>query len=175
MSELKIVYLEISSWAGVSLNAEHYYGKLVGHDADGEYLSFEMEWPLSQKMATQLNKKDSIRGTDHFRHKSGNPTYRFDTSDEVKEWAISTWRDRFTDSDLLIDGSDCINEPKEALDGDDAELILVINDLFTKYEKLDDLRFPFYRKMGDALSTIFHRVIKSGDHKIGRASCRDRV
>jgi len=161
MPKPKIVFLDITTWSGISIGAEHYYGKLKEHG--GNYKSVELEWPMSQKMATYLNKKDRTRSGDSYDcYKKGCPTVRFDTEQEVKDWALEVWKEHFPDHDLLLIGTDCINEPIRCLDGD-SMLSESINQLVDKYDSLDDLRIPAEREKSNALSEIFHRLIKSGD------------
>jgi hypothetical protein len=166
MAKLKSVCLQISTWIG-SIGAEHYYGHLKGHDVNGEYQSIELEWPLSQKMATYLNKKEGTRtGETYSFYRKGQPTYRFDTKQEVRDWAIKVWRDHFPGCDILLEGGYSYHEPKWCLDGD-SMIVESINQIVDKWNSLDDMRIPGDLKKGDALTEIFYRVINSGDHTAG--------
>jgi hypothetical protein len=50
----KIVYLEITTWQGISIGATHYYGQLTGRGME----SIDLEYTITSAQAARLNKTD---------------------------------------------------------------------------------------------------------------------
>ncbi len=167
MAKLKLVHVEISTFAGSAINAEHYYGRMCV-DEIGNYEDIEIEGPMTQKVATYLNKKDGVRwGNSYAYHKKGGMTNRFDTENEVRERAIQIWKEHFPEADLLLEGNSCHVCPKRALDGP-ADIVQVLNDIHDKWKRLDDTRIPSEAKKEDSLTNLFMNVLASGDSSRGR-------
>ena len=120
---MKIAYLEISNWTGLSLGAVHYYGKLV---CDGQRIQLKKE--LSRAEALFLSRD--------WHWEKGDTTERFCMKGELKDLAIRTWRDHFPDAIMLIEGRAWLVEPQHVLDGP-AEIKRRINALAAEAEKVD--------------------------------------
>ena len=112
MSTEKIVYLDITSWAGLSLGAIHYYGTLWGHK-NGDMEKVELTRFLSARAAAKLTK---LHGTDWV-YRAGRPYHGFDTRDEIIELAKRTYRDHFPAANILILGKIVVADPQPVLDG----------------------------------------------------------
>jgi hypothetical protein len=105
----KFVFIEITSWQGISLGATHYYGKLKGYDDNNEVLFIDIEKPLGEKEAKKLSKKDD------FTYREGTLTARFDSKQEVIDIAIEKWKTYFPNAEFLIQGEWAIADPQNCL------------------------------------------------------------
>ncbi len=111
-----LVKLTISSYRGISIDAEHYYGrfhvtqKCSINENGGWYwtssekqkhpLEFkEVEYRISAKQAAELNKKDSSWGYDHVK---GELSGRFSTREEVIAKAIVMFQAEAESGDILV-------------------------------------------------------------------------
>lgn len=103
-----VVNLEITSFQGVSVGAEHYYGKLKSYDP---YQTFEIEKVLTEREAAALRIKDDWPG-----FKAGDKTTRFNTRDEIIEIAERDYKKIFVGAKVLTLGSSTSAEPQEILD-----------------------------------------------------------
>lgn len=124
MSSNLVVYLEISSWEGMSLGAVHYYGKLH-HDGK----EIRLKKFLSAADAEYLSKKDN------WRWKEGDSTERFRSKRELVGLALEVWRKRFSGAVILVEGNHCYAEPQTVLDGP-ADVKNAINKLARKAESV---------------------------------------
>ena len=148
MTSNQIVYLEITSWYGISIGAEHYYGKLSGSDT-----VVELERTLTSRQAKELNKKDSMKYL-----KEGSKTGRFDTKEEIIEVALFEYKKHFPDAKILILGRSSLAEPQKILDAP-KQIRDKGNLLFAETEKIEWIeKYGFYyrtkedEKKIDALS-----------------------
>lgn len=92
MDHKKIALLEISCWAGYSIGATHYYGKIFIHDKDGHLETFEVKTKLSPSMCASLNKKEREYAEGYrYTHRVGDENGRYDTREQVIEAAITVF------------------------------------------------------------------------------------
>jgi len=129
MASKKVIHLEITTWAGMSIGAIHYYGKLVGEDEQGEYKKVEVEKGMTAREARAMNKLDGTRGL----YKAGSTTSRFDRREQVIERALEIWKDHFPEGEILLIGSSSTVDPQEVLVGPE-ELKTVVNAWVKQYE-----------------------------------------
>jgi hypothetical protein len=92
-------HLTISTWAGVSIGAAHYYGRIhqpdtrrsktypMSPDEERLYGDVEVEHALTADEARALTAKDD------YHWEAGTPTRRFDTKEHVMATAIAQWRE----------------------------------------------------------------------------------
>jgi hypothetical protein len=106
-----IVYLEVSSWRGLSIGAQHYYGSLVGHAP--EYKRVELYRTLTQADADRL----TDRRNDGYKYREGGRTNGFDTPGDVAQFAVKHWREHFPGGKILLKGSAASYEPHTPLTG----------------------------------------------------------
>ncbi len=109
---LKFVYLEITSWVGLSIGAEHYYGKLIISGTREK--SVDLTKKLSDRECFYLNKKDSLSGI--IRWKAGQTTKRFNTEADLERLAIKIWKKKYPKYDALLEGRSSILDPQKPLD-----------------------------------------------------------
>lgn len=127
-----VVNVEISSYRGVSLGAEHYYASLSFYDADGEYKIKELRHRLTAKQAKALNKKDGVSGC----YKPGNMTERFDTAEDIQQIAIETFKELVPHAIVLTCGRSAVVAPQLVLVGPKGYKAKV-NKLAERYKELD--------------------------------------
>ena len=100
------VYLEITTWQGLSIGAEHYYGKLCGYNK-GEHISVELKKVMTREDARILNKKDSAHCWEE-----GETTDRFDTEEGIKKIARKEWKKHFPQAKIVVEGREGVIEPQ---------------------------------------------------------------
>lgn len=108
--------LDITSFVGTSIGAEHYYARLKMHGVEKDV---ELKHTLTQKEATYLNKKDKGYGA-FGRYKTGEKVHRFDTEAEIRRVAIAEYKQHFPQAIGLMEGSFGSCQPKPILDGLDS-------------------------------------------------------
>ena len=152
MNGNKYVVLEISTWGGVSFNAEHYYGSLVGY-INNEYTKYDVEKKMSKKDAQILGKKD-----DWDYYKAGSFTNRFDDPDEIKKVALDQWMDKFPQALALLKGHFSSAEPQEVLWVKNSEYLYELNEIWKKNEAIPhtNKNFPEINK----LCNIFDKLLE---------------
>lgn len=99
---MNIVYLKISTFRGISIGAEHYYGKLIFMEP---YLHHELSYTMTQEDAVKLNDKDP----DWPYHSEGEKSTRFDSKDLVREAAIKYCTEKWNDDEYVLVESDPIS------------------------------------------------------------------
>jgi hypothetical protein len=119
-----IVYLEVSSWTGISIGATHYYGKLTCGDK-----RVDVKYKLDSTKASMLNRKDRVKT-----YRVGDDTNRFDSEHDVIEKALPIWRSFFPKGILLIKGSPSTASPQPVISGP-TTLVRRLNVLNQRYEK----------------------------------------
>jgi len=132
MNREKYVVLEISSWQGMSLGAEHYYGKLVG-EKDDNYIKYELEKIMSKKDAERLSKKDD------WKYKEGRGTSRFENEDEIREIAIKEWQKIFPNACALLEGRSISAEPMKCLKVKNENLKEKLNKIWEENEVISHI------------------------------------
>lgn len=104
MNNNDIVYLEISSFEGISIGATHYYGKLINNTE-----------------RIELAKKITKSNIDSFKcdyYNIGDYTERFLNEEEVIKNAKKNWKKYFPNAIVLIKGFKSILDPQECIAGD---------------------------------------------------------
>ena len=107
----EIIYLEITSWAGISLGAIHYYGKLKqSHNLCLK--SIEIQKKVTQKEADYINKKDRFAN-----YKAGYLTDRMDSKQEVIDLAIKLCKKQYPQFKVIVIGKSYIVQPQKVIFG----------------------------------------------------------
>jgi hypothetical protein len=139
MSKAKRVVLEISTWRGISIGAQHYYGKLHWYDADDEYQTHEITRILDKESAFKLTKqKNSGRAEDYqwFDYEAGDESTDFDSRQEIRDIAIATYKEHYPEANMLQEGRWAVCDPQEVIDADDKELMKGINWMYERAEEI---------------------------------------
>ena len=152
MSRNDYVVLEITSWAGMSLGAEHYYGALVGY-INNEYIKKDIEKPMSKEETEKLRIKDDWKY-----YKEGSLTTRFDTKEEIRKIALTKWKTIFPNAKALLEGRFSYAEPMKVLWVKNPEYIDELNNIWEKNEKV--LHVPMNDKKIDVLINKFDTLLK---------------
>lgn len=126
-----IVYLEISSWIGMSLGAMHFYGTMrTGYDNDGNHQKIDMRRPLTSAQAKELNKAHDVKF-----YKAGSLYQGYDTRDEIRQQALATYKDLFPGATILVEGSSAVADPQPILDGP-KDIMDFVNELVRQAEEI---------------------------------------
>lgn len=158
---IRLVYLKISTYQGISLGADHYYGTLR---TKGEP-DVEVEGTLTRAQALALNKKDDRRGTGLY-WKPGDTTSRLDTLEQVRELGTAQARARWGDDILLVEGEPVYAGPYHVLWCPDPVLRDRLEGLWLDMEQVDreyppwllGQRKPDYQDEADAERDKLHRA-----------------
>ena len=113
------VWLVISSWRGKSIGAIHYYGRLKLSTYSIETQSIELRRILTSSEArdlTKLQNDNSLFGL-KFTWKKGDQTTSFDSEEDVKELAKSTYQKHFPKATRLVLGDPLYCKPERVLEG----------------------------------------------------------
>lgn len=126
-----IVYLDITSYRGVSVGAEHFYGKLV--NSGEKYEVVELEQVMTKKMAIELNKKDGFGSVG----RAGSKTDRFLGKDKLIGFAKKEYKKHFPKAKLLLLGNSSSVSVKKVLDCESEDVLKKCNKLYDEYKKIE--------------------------------------
>lgn len=127
-----IAHLNISSWVGISIGANHCYGKLNYQDED----RIEIKRILTQADVDKLNEYD--RNDVFGKYKVGDECERFDTEQEIIDLAIKIIENDYPQVDLLLARDGASVSVNEAYWGKDQKVVDRINEL---YKEADELKY----------------------------------
>lgn len=145
-----VTHLKISSWAGVSLGATHFYGQLT--NVDGIY---QLRYCLTKRGAEKLNIKDHEDA-----YSAGNATERFETEKQVIKFAIKEYKKIFPKSNVLVKGSASCREPKLVLDCPDCFDMETANLFYNAAYKLGFYDNSANDKAMDILTNAYEQLFK---------------
>ena len=96
---MHIIYVKISSFRGISPDAEHYYGGLIKYNP---YSHEELKFKLTASQAAKLNEKDPSWPY----WEEGMLSGRFDSKDDIRHAAIQHCTELYNDDEyVLIEGN----------------------------------------------------------------------
>jgi len=128
-----MVYLEISSWVGISGGAIHVYGTLKGC-VNGKDVSIELERAIGKAEAEFLNEKDYGKDAKLGMWEEGDTTIRFNTVRELCNYAKKVFKEKFPHGKILIEGRSSYLDPAKVLVAP-AELKRQANNIYMACEK----------------------------------------
>ena len=157
-SELPIVcaWLSISSWVGISADAEHYYGK-IRFSVPKNTESIELKKSLSQKETIHLNKKDGCY--EFHRYKPGDEINRFETEEDLIANGINLFKEKYPDG-ILFKGDGCSLSAQllfywpKSLD----KLAKKVNKLATEWEEIDGYEGNYSR--AEEIDDLWYKLVK---------------
>lgn len=156
-----ICYLKITSWAGMSIGAVHYYGNLHCGDYANDV---KMENILTRQDAIAYNKVErSIGRATPYVYRQGQKTTGFLDRDRIIELAIQTYKQHFPQAIMLILANAARYEPQIVLDAVDTEFKEIINAMHAEGE-----RFGWHEgnpKRMNALDKRFDDFMKKWNRK----------
>ena len=123
-----IPVVEISSWAGISIGAEHCYATLY-HPTE-ELSKERLTRGISREEAAYLNKKDTWSGWEE-----GDVTERFNTEEEIRDAIIEL--NKKHGYPLIVEGSYSVAEPQRIIYCTNEEFktaMNVIHEEFSRHE-----------------------------------------
>src|SRR3990167_6329937 len=147
---MSAVYLKITSWAGISIGAIHYYGELK---ARNPYRAIELNRTLTAASARRLTKQ---HGKD-FQYRAGYETIGFETEQEIIDLAIKTYKTHFPEATVLILGDPVYAEPQKIIDGPKSA-IKKADKLRAKYEECGEER---NWRMSDSICDEWDKLLES--------------
>ena len=152
IKEKKVVTLEISSWYGISVGAQHSYGYLHYHDSEGEYHKAQLKRKLNENTAQILNtQRNKGRHPDyHYEHRAGEETVCFDDDQHIIRTAKRVWKKICPDADILLVGMFACGDPQRCLIGP-SDVKKKINDWHRETVKIGG-----YEEDEDRMDEIFH-------------------
>lgn len=136
-----VCYLEVSSWVGIGIGAEHYYGEL--HFQNN---MIRLEYRLTQRQATRQNKKMGEPGL----FRKGDLYTGFDSPDDLSEFAKSVYKECFPEALVLVQGRHAVSGPHLVIDAP-GEIEFQANKV---YEKARVIGFWDDRKNDDLMDEI---------------------
>ena len=163
-----IMYLNILSWVGTSIMAEHYYGKIeythptemetrCGHSSP-KRMKIEIKRKLTKKEAERLTDKDKSYIWDE-----GETNGQFWTEEALKKVALEMIPSLEHQPDLVLVGDHCIASCQEALYAKNPDLVNWINNIWKKGEDQQLGYRPFTDakdKEQDRLDKLFNKLIE---------------
>jgi len=130
---MSICYLEITTWQGVSIGAQHFYGELKTSDDYKDSVSLERK--LTPRSAAAMNKSRRRMGLMELGYRAGQMFNGFDTREEIMTLSVKTHREHFPKTTILVLGDRAVAEPCPVLDGPD-ELKATAKKLYDENERL---------------------------------------
>lgn len=101
-----IVYADIYSWQGMSFGAIHYYSELrCGRETK------KVEWPLTQKHATYLNKENRRRGFSGTWYQRGTEYDGFLEYEDAMKATLARYKEYFPQARCLLLGKSSTVKP----------------------------------------------------------------
>jgi hypothetical protein len=134
----KIAILEISSWIGISIGAQHFYASLCYYDQKNQYQKMDLTRKLSAKEIKELNKADSYLG---LYHKIGEDYKSFNTSEQTRIVAIKYVIKFLHSIEILLEGRSAVASVQKCIYAKDNKTKIKINKLYDRANKLN-----FYHK-----------------------------
>ena len=130
---MSICYLEITTWQGISLGAQHFYGELRTSDDYND--SAKLERKLTPRAAAAMNKSRRNMGLMELHYRAGQMFNGFDTREEIIALAVKTYREHFSKTTILVLGDRAVAEPCPVLDGPDGVKVTA-QKLYDENEKI---------------------------------------
>jgi hypothetical protein len=141
---MKILHVEITTWAGMSIGATHYYGK-IEFPYDDHKDSIELNFILTKRDVILLNKKERMYApTFRTKYIIGEPSSRFDTKEEIERAGIKYYEENLKkEYSLLVLGGKGVIEPQKIIaynckSSSQIKLIEKINKIAEQYDYDDD-------------------------------------
>jgi hypothetical protein len=149
------IFLEITSFIGISLGASHYYGKIVG-DVDDKYAKVDLKRTLTTAGAAELTERHG----DDYTYRAGQSVEGFDTKEEIIALAKATYKDHFPGAKVLVLGRYVYGGPHPVLDGPDG-LAEAVAELIVLAEKIGWWENPHNDAAMKTISRQYDALIKA--------------
>ena len=127
---MNAVYLKITSWAGISIGAIHFYGELK---ARNPYRAIELKRTLTTASARRLTRQHGKA----FQYLAGYQTIGFETEQEIIDLAIKTYKTHFPEATILILGDLIYAGPQKIIDGPKS-IVKKVDGLIAKYREYEN-------------------------------------
>jgi len=156
---MKVVFLKISSYRGISIGAVHFYARLHYYDEDKKYQTEEIKRILTKKEVLELNKQDRRRypGCNNT-WKVGFEYQGFWSEEDAKEAAINYVKEKMPDVDFLIEGSWGSADVRECIYAKDEAVMTKINKLHERAKKIGFHDNPKHKEKMDRINEQYWRL-----------------
>ena len=141
---MKILHVKITTWAGMSVGATHYYGDIVFPYEDHKD-DIKLTFLLTKRDVLLLHKKERMYAPSYrTKYIIGEESSRFDTKEEIEKAGIKYYEENLKKKYLLlVRGDSGIIEPQKILAYNckkplQIKLIEEINTLASQYDYDDD-------------------------------------
>ena len=136
-THLSLGYLDITTYKGMCVEAEHWYGKIKTY---GGKNSEELEYRLNKKEAKSISRRD-------FEYVEGDVCRRFFTFDKLISKAVEV-ASANKDLKILVEGDSGSFETRRAFWCEDADLKEKINENYDKFEEWNSEECIKYPRRG---------------------------
>lgn len=155
MNRSKFVYLDITSWAGLSLGAQHYYAEL---QSGGDEPSVKLTRILTPHQAAKANR---YRSSDGFlRVRAGDESDGFDEKDEIYKLALKVWQKCFPQGEILLEGRSSVGDPLKVLAcPSHPETINIANGIWDEFEAIEGWQYKKNWSKAKAISDRWNTLI----------------
>lgn len=140
---MKILHLKITTWAGISIGATHYYGDIL-FPYEEHKDSHRLRFILAKRDVILLNKKERMyASTFRTTYVVGEESERFDTKEEIEKTGIKYYEENLKKKyAILVLGDTGVIEPKKIIvhnckSSRQLKLIESINEIAKQYDYED--------------------------------------
>ena len=156
------IFVQITTWAGISIGADHYYVKIYYYDMDKNLQIKRLEDTLTAHHAKLLNKRELNKAEGYrYNYKKGDKTDGFWTLKEAKEKAVEWVDETFLENKIILTGSSCGGASvEECLKHPDIVKKDKINILWKKAESIGYYYNPKNDNFMEKIDSEFSKLIK---------------
>ena len=140
---MKILHLKITTWAGMSIGATHYYGDIL-FPYDKHKEDIKLSFILTKRDVLLLHKKERMYALSYrTKYIIGEESSRFDTKEEIEKAGIKYYEENLKKKySILVLGDSGIMEPQKILaynckSPQQIKLIEKINEIALQYDHED--------------------------------------
>jgi len=151
----KYAIIEVSSWYGISLDTEHYYGKIKYYDENEEYQSCELSHKLTPEEAIRLTEKDEL-----YKYRAGDESSRFEDEKDIIKIGIEKLLSLVPDLELIFEGFWGNADVQKCVWAKDKNLKKEINALYERAEKIDFWEKPEHENEMKFISESFNLLME---------------
>jgi hypothetical protein len=124
--------LQITSWRGIAIDGQHYYGTLFLEGGEG-HNEYKVSRRLTRRTAAILNKERKLGPRDMGLFKVGDETTCFESPAHVRRTALRHWQRLFPGALVLLEGRFALATPQHCIAGE-AAIRARINDYYRRAE-----------------------------------------
>lgn len=159
--EMRPVFVEITSWKGISIGADHYYVKVVWYDDNDKYHREEIDDILTGKHAEILNKRERNKAVGYrYTYKKGDRIRGFWTRKDAEKKAIKWIEKNIPEHEIILTGSSSAHASvQRCLKHPNKKSLEKINALYKKAESIGFYDDPKNDKKMEKIDKKFYELI----------------